>query len=130
MAEPITGTFEDLIGITPEPLRELVRAVRDVIVDVYPASCEVVRLGDRAATYGVGPKKMTEGFVYIMPQKGWINLGFYRGTDLADPDQLLEGTGAKLRHIKMRSLDDVHRPSVRALIQAAVDERTSNTRKR
>lgn len=80
-------------------------------------------MGDRAATYGVGPKKMTEGFVYVMPQKTWVNLGFYQGATLPDPDRILEGTGTKLRHVKIRTGDDVNREAVRALIEAAVRER-------
>jgi hypothetical protein len=53
-------------------LRAIIRAV-----DVR--TVETVRLGDNAATYGVGPKKMTDGYAYIMPMRGYINLGFYQG---------------------------------------------------
>jgi hypothetical protein len=38
---------------------------------------ETVRLGDNAATDGVGPKNMTEGYAYIMPMRGYVNLGCY-----------------------------------------------------
>ena len=86
-------------------------------------ACEVVRLGDRAATYGVGPRKMLDGYAYILPYKGWVNLGFYQGVDLADPKELLEGTGARMRHVKIRSIDDAKRPEVRALIKAALARR-------
>ena len=81
--------------------------------------CEVIRLGDRAATYGVGPRKMIDGYACFLLYKGWVNLGFYQGIDLADPNELLEGTGTKMRHVKIRSIDDVKRPEVRALIKAA-----------
>jgi hypothetical protein len=83
----------------------------------------VVRLGDRAATYGLGPKKMSEGYAYLMPFAAWVNLGFYKGTDLPDPEGLLEGTGSKLRHVKIRSLDAAERPAIRALLAAALEER-------
>ena len=63
-----------------------------------------------------GPRKMIDGYAYILPYKRWVNLGFYQGVDLADPEGLLEGTGAKMRHVKIRSLDDAQRPEVRALI--------------
>ena len=45
----------------------------------------MVRLGEPAATYGLGPKKNTEGYAYIMPHAKWINLGFFRGAALPDP---------------------------------------------
>ncbi len=60
---------------------------------------------------------MSEGYSYILPHGSWVNLGFYKGVDLDDPDALLEGTGAKMRHVKIRSIDDADRPAVEALIQ-------------
>lgn len=92
-------------------------------MEQHPSSFEVVRLGDRAATYGVGPKKMSEGYVYIMPHKKWINLGFYKGADLKDEKSLMEGTGKKLRHIKMHSLEDANKTVVAKLVSAAIQER-------
>ena len=69
---------------------------------------------------------MSEGYAYIMPFAAWVNLGFYKGTDLPDPEGLLEGTGNKLRHVKIRSLDAVERPSIRALLAAALEERKTS----
>ena len=42
--------------------------------------------------------------------RGYINLGFYQGAVLADPQRLLEGTGKGLRHAKIRSLAEANRP--------------------
>ena len=44
---------------------------------------------------------------------------FARGADLADPDGLLEGTGKKARHVKLRNVADVDRPGVRTLLEEA-----------
>ena len=97
---------------------------RDHVLEVDPDACEVVRLGDRAATYGVGPRKMIDGYAYVLPYKRWVNLGFYQGAGLEDPDALLEGTGARMRHVKLRSPEDVDDPAVRALIQRAFAQRS------
>ncbi len=118
------GTFEELIDITQDAMRPVAERLREIILGIHPEACEVVRLGDRAATYGVGPKKMSEGYAYILPHSKWVNLGFYKGIDLDDPAGLLEGTGAKMRHVKIRSIDDADRPAVRALLVAAVRERS------
>ena len=126
MAAAKIGTFDDLLQMTSEPLRPIAAALRKVILEVDPQACEVVRLGDRAATYGVGPRKMKDGYAYILPHTSWINLGFYQGADLSDPDGLLEGTGAKMRHVKIRSLADARRPAVRALIQGALAQRRAS----
>ena len=123
MSKARIGTFDDLLQITEESLRPIVKALRDLVFEVDPNACEVVRLGDRAATYGVGPRKMIDGYAYILPYGRWVNLGFYQGVDLADPEALLEGTGARLRHVKMRSLEDVHHSAVRGLIENALAQR-------
>lgn len=119
MSKARIGTFDDLLEITEAPLRPVVKALRALVFEIDPNACEVVRLGDRAATYGVGPGRMADGYAYILPHRRWVNLGFYRGADLADPDALLEGTGAKMRHVKVRSLEDAGRTALRTLIEDA-----------
>ena len=119
------GSFDDLLQITSEGLQPVVTELRQVILDVHPEACEVVRLGDRAATYGVGPRKMIDGYAYILPHRAWVNLGFYQGSSLPDPERLLEGTGAKMRHVKIRTLADASRADIRALVEAALAERTA-----
>ena len=117
------GTFDDLLAATEERLRPILHALRQTIRDIHPEACEVVRLGDGGANYGVGPRKMLDGYAYLMPQRAWVNLGFYQGVGLPDPERLLDGAGAKMRHVKVRSLDDARRPALRALVAAALAER-------
>src|SRR4029077_7648109 len=103
----------------------IARRLRAIIRAVDKSTVETVRLGDNAATYGVGPRKMTDGYAYIMPMRGYINPVFYQGAVLADPERLLEGTGKGLRHVKLRSLAEAKRPSVRALVATALAARRS-----
>jgi hypothetical protein len=123
MAETRFGTFEELLADTSSEIELIARRLREIIVSIHPGAVEVVRLGDRAATYGLGPKKMSEGYAYIMPHKKWVNLGFYMGAFLADPAGIMEGTGKKLRHVKVRSVKDAGRPEIRALVEQALAER-------
>ena len=119
------GTFDELLaGVGPE-LAAIARRLRAIIRAVDVSTVETVRLGDNAATYGVGPKKMTDGYAYIMPMRGYVNLGFYQGALLADPKGLMEGTGKALRHVKIRSFAEANRPTVRALVAAALARRRS-----
>lgn len=52
--------------------------------------------------------------------KDHVTFGFLRGTSLADPEKLLEGTGKNLRHVKLRGVEDLKRPGLKRLIVAAV----------
>ena len=103
------GTFGELLADVEPNLAAIARRLRAIIRAVDRNTVETVRLGDNAATYGVGPRKMTDGYAYIMPKRGYINLGFYQGALLGDPAGLLEGTGKGLRHVKIRSLADANR---------------------
>ena len=123
MADSKFGTFEDLLEITGKDLRPIASRLKEIILELDPGAVEVVRLGDKAATYGVGPKKMSEGYAYILPYSNWVNLGFYKGASLRDEHGLLEGTGKSLRHMKMHSLEDANRPEVKTLLEQALEER-------
>jgi hypothetical protein len=114
------GTIDDVLRDVEEPLRAIALRLRELILDVDPDTTEQPRPGDNALSYGVGPQKMKEGYAYIAPQRGYVNLGFYQGASLPDPAGLLEGTGKSLRHVKIRSLEDAGRPELRQLIAAAV----------
>jgi hypothetical protein len=48
-----------------------------------------------------------------------VTFGFLCGTSLPDPAGLLEGTGKNLRHVKLRTAEDVSTPALRKLIEAA-----------
>jgi len=66
------GCFDDLLGEhspgTASALEPTARKLREIIPDDFPEAVEVVRLGDGAASYGIGPKKMSESHVYVMLQ--------------------------------------------------------------
>jgi hypothetical protein len=128
MPETKIGQFSDLLQLASEPLRPVMESVRALIFEIHPDACEVVRLAEKAASYGCGPRKMIDGYAYIMPFRSWVNLGFFQGASLIDPQGLLEGTGARLRHIKLRTVDDTQQPSVRALVEEAYAERNAASR--
>ena len=120
------STFDELLAGLEPNLAAIARRLRAMIRDVDASTVETVRLGDNAATYGVGPKKLTDGYAYIMPMRGYVNLGFYQGAVLADPERLLEGTGKGLRHMKIRSLAQANRTPVRALVATALARRQAS----
>jgi hypothetical protein len=57
---------------------------------------------------------------FFMAGKKHVTFGFLRGALLKDPAGLLEGTGKSLRHVKLRSVEDLKRPELKKLIGEAV----------
>ena len=111
--------FEEIMSQASAEAAALSRRAKALIQDVMPDVVEVAWPRQRIIGYGVGPKKMSEHFVYIAVFKARINLGFYYGADLPDPENLLEGSGRDMRHIKIMQPGQLENPALRELIVAA-----------
>jgi hypothetical protein len=113
------GTFEDSLARSSAHARGLAYQLRQLVADVMPEVVEVPWPKMRMASYGVGPKKKTEHFCYISAQKDDVNLGFYYGAELPDPEGLLRGNGKLLRHVKIRESKDIGSRALRHLLEVA-----------
>ncbi|HTT00718.1 MAG TPA: DUF1801 domain-containing protein [Steroidobacteraceae bacterium] len=58
-------------------------------------------------------------FAYVNAFKSHVNVGFYIGAELADPKGLLEGTGKRMRHVKLKPGRAVDTVALSGLIAAA-----------
>jgi hypothetical protein len=76
--------------------------VRELLHDGHPTAC----VGDAA-------------FGYINAFTAHVNVGFFHGAMLDDPAGLLEGTGKRMRHVKLRFTQHVKAAALRELIAAA-----------
>jgi hypothetical protein len=56
---------------------------------------------------------------YLSVGKNHVTFGLLRGTALPDPQKLLKGTGRNLRHVKLRSEEDLRNRALTKLIEAA-----------
>ena len=117
------GTFEDAVAKAGAVARALAYRLRKLVADVMPHVVEVPWPRMRMASYGVGPKKKSEHFCYISAQKNDVNLGFYYGAELPDPEELLQGTGKLLRHVKIREAKAIRSPALRRLLKLASTHR-------
>jgi hypothetical protein len=97
----------------PDPLRLMTRAwfermrgcgedVRELLHDGCPVAC----VGDAP-------------FAYVNAFKAHASVGFFQGASLHDPARLLEGTGKRMRHVKLRPGKELDADALRVLIEAA-----------
>ena len=61
--------------------------------------------------------------IAIIPHTAHVNLQLADGVDLPNPDGRIEGTGKRVRHIKVRSADDARSVPVRRAIAAQLEAR-------
>ena len=111
--------FEDIVEGRPKKIVDIARALRTRIAKLNPGVVEVCWPNQGIASYGVGPRKMSEHYCYVAPHKAHVNLGFYYGADLDDPTGRLEGGGKALRHVKVRTTKDASSADLRDLVRRA-----------
>ena len=115
--------FELAIEGFPEEMKIIARSTRQLILSTFLKMVEVVWVKQKNIGYGIGPKKKTEHFCYIMPASKHVNLGFNYGAELDDPKSLLEGTGKLFRHIKIRKLSDLENPDLLEILLLSINNR-------
>jgi hypothetical protein len=60
-------------------------------------------------------------FGYVNVFKAHVNIGFFLGAELQDPAGVLEGTGKRMRHVKVTPGAALDRRALGALIQQAYE---------
>ena len=76
--------------------------VRELLHDGHPTAC----VGDAA-------------FGYVNAFTAHVNVGFFRGAKIADPQGLLQGSGRFMRHVKLRPEQEINTTALMKLIEAA-----------
>lgn len=109
---PKPASVAAYVAGVPEPVRPLFRAARAFVRKHAPELDERLYM-DVPSYFG------SASLLYLADYSKHVNLGFLFGARLADPDGLLEGTGKSLRHVKLRSKDDLS-PALARLLRAAV----------
>jgi hypothetical protein len=108
------AAFDPAIG-------KLFLATRRAVLGAAPDASELVYDAYNAVTIAYTfSDRLAETFCHVAAYSRYVNLGFNRGTDLDDPDGILAGSGARIRHVRIESARDLQRPAVRALLAAAV----------
>lgn len=97
-----TGELGAIARCWFEVMRDCGDDVRELLHDGHPTAC----VTDAA-------------FAYVNAFKAHVNVGFFRGAELADPAKLLEGTGKFMRHVKLRPERDVDTRALMKLIETA-----------
>jgi hypothetical protein len=117
------GSYSQVLVTAPPTLQPVCNFLRKLITSLDEARVEVVWPRQKTASFGVGAKKMSQHYAYIAVHSSHLNLGFYHGTSLKDPERLLEGTGKSLRHAKIRSIAEARNPAIEALLAEAIADR-------
>jgi hypothetical protein len=90
----------DYINSAPAPHSEIMIKIRELIREAVPGTAEEFKWGQPVF-------RKNKDFCYIKKTKNHVNLGFMNFQVLDDPDNLLEGTGKQMRHVKLKTTGDI-----------------------
>jgi hypothetical protein len=100
----------------PSDLRPIVERLREVCSGAMPGAQEM--LYHEAIGYSPTGSPF-DRIVYILPASRHVTLGFFFGTHLEDPEHRLVGTGLRMRHVKVRTVEEAGDSVLRELLREA-----------
>jgi hypothetical protein len=121
---PVTAESElaaFIAKFAPE-MQARIRGCRARLLARFPDAVQLVYDNYNFMVIGFGPTSRPSDAIFsLAAQRRGINLCFLqRGTELPDPAGLLRGTGKVVRNVPLNAAEDLERPEVQALIDAAL----------
>jgi hypothetical protein len=99
----------------PDDIQSITKVLREIILAASPALVEEYKWSMPNYSY--------KGLVcYLQTAKKHVNLGFHKGNELVEKDinNLLQGSGKTMRHIRITKMDDIQSETFISLIQTAI----------
>ena len=97
------------LGAIAQQWFEVMRKCGDEVRELLHDGCPVACLGD--APFG-----------YVNVFTSHVNVGFFQGASLPDPARLLQGSGKRMRHVKLRPGTAINAADLNRLIEAAYSD--------
>jgi hypothetical protein len=108
-------------------VRKLFLAARACILEEIPSASETVNdVSYTIVNAFTFSGRFKEAFCSVIAGKDHVNLGFQRGTEIADPSGLLEGNGKLHRHVRIANESGLDNPDLLQLIRTAADHATTS----
>ncbi len=110
---PEKKTVEAYAAALPPAQKAIVARLRAIVKSAAPDATESIKWAQ--------PVYETSGpFAHIKAAKSHVTFGFWRGAELDAGLGVLEGSGAKMAHIKLTSVSDIDERQLAALVKKAV----------
>jgi len=100
MTNPMNKEVSDYINNAPAEQQDIMTQIRTLIHECVQNVSEEFKWSRPVF-------KHHKHFAYLQANKNHVNLGFIDFHKLNDPNELLQGTGKDMRHIKLRKAADI-----------------------
>ena len=111
----VSQFLEELEVIKPQQF-EIIQKVRQIIQVESPEFDERIMYGGIMFTYA------GEDFGGVFPYTNHVSLEFTHGASFDDPENLLQGSGKFRRHLKFKSVNEVHISVVKEFVHQSLNK--------
>src|SRR2546426_10330683 len=111
-------------------VQKLALSLRALVLEEMAPCYENIYDAYSAVAIGYGTsERLSDGVFHIAVYSKHVNLGFNEGATLDDPKGILHGAGNRIRHITIKTPEDLERPELRAYIRRARKKALNDARK-
>src|SRR5438132_11507930 len=94
-------------------IQELALELRALVLEEMAPCYENIYDAYSAVAIGYGTSdKLRDGIFHIAVYSKHVNLGFNEGATLDDPNGIVQVNGNQIRHIKIKSVEDIKQPEL------------------
>jgi len=112
--------LEAFLQAFPPRIGRLFLATRRAVLIEAPEANELVYDAYNAVSAACAfTSRLKEAFCHVAAYSSHVNLGFNKGAELRDPFGVLQGSGARIRHIRIDDPADLRATPLAALLRAA-----------
>lgn len=112
------GTADEYIAAFDDWRTDAMNRLRELVREAAPHATLTIRWAQPVWEWN-GP------MIWMKAYPEHVNIGFWRGAEMEDPDKVLTGEGEKMRHVKVKSVDEIPADALRVLIKQATRLNTS-----
>jgi len=114
--------LDGFIAKLPPAMAKLTRSVLKTMRARLPGAVELVYDKRNSLVVGFCPnERASDAINSIAVYTNWVNLYFFEGDTLPDPEGVLQGSGTMVRFIRLTAAPDLDRPAVKALMAEALE---------
>jgi hypothetical protein len=114
--------IKEFLGKYPPAITRDVQSARRVLKRLVPHGFELVYDNYNTLAFGFSPTERAGGaIVSIAAYPKWVTLFFLHGKRLKDPEGLLQGSGARVRSIRLAPVTLIDTKPVQDLLRQALE---------
>jgi hypothetical protein len=130
MTHPPPSALIKFLKSYDREVQDLALQLRALVLEEMAPCYENIYDAYSAVAIGYGTSdRLSDGIFHIAVYSHHVNLGFNDGATLDDPKRILQGAGNRIRHVTIKTPEDIKRPEIRAYIRRARKKALGDARK-